>query len=401
MSMTAVLARRETQVIGLISLAHLLSHVYMLVLPPLFPLMRAELGLSYAELGLSITCFAIATAALQTPMGFVCERIGARPILVFGLLLNSLAITLVAFTSELWQLLVLMTLAGVGSSVFHPADYSILSGSVDKQRIGRAFAFHTFGGSIGFALAPILMVSLTALGDWRFALLVVGGVGIVLGLVILAFSGVLGEGGAPRKKGGAGLLTWRSLLTSKPILLFLLFYIGTACANGAITQFSVAALVEIYDVPLALANTGLTTYMLASLAVVLPGGWLADKTTRHNLVLIVCFGISAVLIALVGFGGMPFWVAIAMIGVAGATRGLVNASRDVLVRHAAPEGSVGTVFAFVTTGFAVGQAVSPAIYGVLMDTGAPDVIFLVSAGFSVLCILTAFATTGETAKAAA
>jgi len=399
MSMTAVAARRETQVIGLISLAHLLSHLYMLALPPLFPLMREDIGVGYAELGLAITCFAAASGVLQTPMGFICERFGARPVLIAGLMLNSVSITMIGFATEMWQIMVLMTLGGVGSSVFHPADYSILSGSVSKSKIGRAFAFHTLGGSIGFALAPILMVALATAMDWRLALLTAGGVGIVLALFILAFSGIIGEGGAPSKKHG-GILSWRYLLTSKPILLLLLFYVGTACANGAITQFSVAALIEIYGIPLTLANTALTTYMLAALAVTLPGGWLADKTTRHNLVLIVCFGISAVLVALVGFGGMPFWLAVVLIGSAGAMRGLVNASRDVLVRFAAPEGSVGTVFGFVTTGFMVGQAVSPAIYGVLMDQGSPGMVFLVSAIFSILCIGTAFAT-GEKKKEAA
>ena len=392
MAMTAVEVRRETHVIGLISLAHMLSHLYMLALPPLFPLIRDDMGVSYAELGLSITCFAVATGVLQTPMGFVCERIGARPVLIAGLFLNGLSITMIAFATEFWQLLVLMTLGGVGNSVFHPADYSILSGSIQEKRLGRAFAFHTFGGSIGFALAPILMVTLATTVDWRFGLLTVGGAGMVLALFIFAFSGVLGEGGSASKRGAKGLLTWRYLLTSKPILLLLLFYIGTACANGAITQFSVAALIEIYDIPLTLANTALTAYMLAALAVTLPGGWLADRTTRHNMVLIVCFSISAVLVALVGFGGMPFWLAVLLIGSAGAMRGLVNASRDVMVRFAAPKDSVGTVFGFVTTGFMVGQAISPAIYGVMMDRGAPDLIFLVSAGFSILCIGTAFAT---------
>ena len=398
MSMTAVSARRETHVIGLISMAHMLSHLYMLALPPLFPLMRADLGWSYSQLGLGITCFAVATGLLQTPMGFVCQRIGARPVLVTGLMLNGLSITMVAFATELWQFLGLMFLGGIGNAVFHPADYSILSGSISESKLGRAFAFHTFGGSIGFALAPILMVALATTVDWRFGLLTVGGVGIVLALFILAFSAVLGESGGAKTKGSKGLLTWRYLLTSKPIMLLLLFYIGTACANGAITQFAVSALIEIYHIPLTLANTALTAYMLAALAVTLPGGWLADKTTRHNMVLIVCFSISAVLIALVGFGGMPFWLAVVLIGAAGATRGLVNASRDVMVRFTAPKDSVGTVFGFVTTGFMVGQAVSPAIYGMLMDKGSPAMIFVVSAAFSILCIGTAFATEEKKAE---
>jgi MFS family permease len=388
MTMTVGMSGRETQVVGLISFAHLLSHLYMLVLPPLFPVIRADLGLDYAALGVATAVFAIFTGALQTPMGFLCERIGSRPVLICGLFLNGAAIALVSVVDSYWQLVALMALAGVGSSVFHPADYSILSGTVNEKRLGRAFSIHTFGGSIGFAVAPFVMVSLYELTSWRMAVAIIGGIGVALSVVLLACSGVIGEGGAPKKR-SASSLTWRDMVTSPTVMLFFTFYAASSAANAGVSQFAVSALIDIYGISLASANLGLTVYMIASLIAVLPGGWLADHTKHHNVTLIVVFAVSGAMMAMVGIAGLPFWLALVLLASVGAMRGLVNTSRDIMVRHAVPGASVGTVFAFVTTGFMVGQAVAPTIYGLLMDGASPGMVFWASAGFSLVCILTA------------
>jgi len=388
MAMTLGMGRRETQVVGLISFAHMLSHLYMLVLPPLFPVIRADLGLDYAALGVATAVFAAFTGVLQTPMGFVCERIGSRPVLVCGLFLNGAAIALVSVIDSYWQLIALMALAGVGSSVFHPADYSILSGTVSEKRLGRAFSIHTFGGSIGFAIAPFVMVTLYELTNWRMAVAIIGGIGVALSIVLLACSGVIGEGGAPKKR-GAGSLTWRDMVTSPTVMLFFTFYAASSAANAGISQFAVSALIDIYGISLTTANLALTVYMIASLIAVLPGGLLADYTKHHNLTLIASFTVSGAMIAAVGLSGLPFWLALLLLASVGALRGLVNTSRDIMVRHAVPGASVGTVFAFVTTGFMFGQAVSPTIYGLLMDGASPGMVFWASAGFSLICIGTA------------
>lgn len=388
MALTAGMAGRETQVVGLISFAHLLSHLYMLVLPPLFPVIRADLGFDYAALGVATAVFALSTGVLQTPMGFLCERIGSRPVLIAGLFLNGAAISLVALVDSYWQLMALMALAGVGSSVFHPADYSILSGTVNEKRLGRAFSIHTFGGSLGFAIAPFVMVSLYELSGWRAAVAIIGGIGVLLSFVLLACSGVIGESGAPKKK-SASSLTWRDMITSPTVMLFFVFYAASSAANAGVSQFAVAALTEIYGISLTTANVVLTVYMIAQLVAVLPGGWLADNTKHHNVSLIISFSVSAVMVALVGISGLPLWLALVLLAITGALRGLVNTSRDIMVRHAVPGPSVGTVFAFVTTGFMVGQGLSPTIYGLLMDGASPGMVFWASAGFSLICILTA------------
>lgn len=383
----SIAIRHETQVVGLISVAHLLSHLYMLALPPLFPLIHGSLGISYTALGITLAVFAVTTGLLQTPMGFLCQRIGARPVLITGLLLNGAAIALVAFADSFWHFAALMFLAGVGSSVFHPADYAIISGSVAKARVGRAYAVHTFGGTAGFALAPAVMVGLAALWDWRIAVLTVGLAGVTLSLVILALSGVIGDSGG--RKPDEARTGWRELLTSRPIMLFFLFYVGMAGSNAGVAQFGVAALTEGFGTDLALATLAVTVYLFATMAGVLPGGWLADKTDRHRLVVLITIGGAGVMIVLVALG-LPFWLALIMLGGAGFMRGLVNASRDVMVRDIAQGGHVGTVFAFVTTGFLAGQAVAPAIYGLLIDLGSPAVVFWVSAGFSLLCLASLF-----------
>ncbi len=386
MSATAGTLGRDSQIIGIISFSHLLSHIYMLALPPLFPILRAELGVSYTELGLAMTVFAIATGTLQTPMGFLCERIGSRFVLVAGLIINAVAIALMAFADSLLSLYAFMALAGIGSSVFHPADYSILSGSISEHRLGRAFSIHTFGGAVGFVLAPVVMISLSTLFDWRTAFLVVGGLGILVALVILAFSGVITEGEGKKKEGER--LTLRQLLTSRPILLFFLFYAGAAAANVGVNQFSVAAMIEIYGVPLTVANSVLTLYLMAVMFGVLPGGWAADKTKHHGFLLVGGFALVSVAIALVGMDGLPFWLALGLLALVGATRGFLQASRDVMVRTIAPKGSAGTVFGFVTSGFLLGQAIAPPLYGLLLDMGSPGVVFWISAAFSVFCLVT-------------
>jgi MFS transporter, FSR family, fosmidomycin resistance protein len=115
---------------------------------------------SFAELGLVMAVMSATAGLLQTPVGFLVDRYGARPFLVGGTSLMTLSIAAMGFTSAYWQLVVLALLSGIGNSVFHPADYAILSGSIEPARLGRSFAFHTFTGSIGFATAPPATASL-------------------------------------------------------------------------------------------------------------------------------------------------------------------------------------------------------------------------------------------------
>ncbi len=378
--------KQEVQIIGLVSFAHLLSHLYMLALPPMFPQLRTDFNVGYVELGLSITAYAVTTGLLQTPVGFLVNRIGGQRVLAAGLFLNALAIALTGLATDYWQIVALMLLAGAGSSVFHPADYSILNARISIGRLGRALSSHSLAGNLGFLAAPPIMVTLAAVTNWRVAVMAIGLVGMVLGVALFFLTTLLSGVGKTKAKQKD---SWGQLLGSPKILMLFAFYVLSSAANSGMVHFSVVAFKEIYGLPVTVTAVALTAYQGLQMAAVLPGGWLADKIENHELILALCFALSGVCVLVAGAGGLPFWIVIVMLGMAGAMRGLVNASRDVSVRHAASDGvSVGTLFGFVTTGYSGGQIIGPSIYGWLMDFGRPELVFWASAGFSTLAITT-------------
>ena len=176
---------RDTRVNLLLGSGHFLSHFYQLCLPPMFIAWQQAFDVSFAELGLVMAVMSATAALLQTPMGFLVDRYGARPFLVGGTLLMTFSIAAMGFATTYWQIVVLALLSGVGNSVFHPADYAILSGSIDPARLGRSFAFHTFAGNIGFAAAPPATTALMLLVGWRGALVLVGLLGLPVVVAIV------------------------------------------------------------------------------------------------------------------------------------------------------------------------------------------------------------------------
>jgi MFS transporter, FSR family, fosmidomycin resistance protein len=389
----ALPARQDLKVMSLIGIGHFFSHFYILLLPPLFPLLKGEFGVDYVELGFAIALLNGVTALTQAPVGFLVDRFGARGILIAGLALFSLSIGLVGVWPSYSVLLLLMVLAGLGNSVFHPADYAILSAAVDTQRMGRAFSIHTFGGYAGFAAAPPVIVALAAAFGWRLALLLAGVAGLVVSAVMLANSGVLrADTDAVRRRSassaaGAG---WK-LLLSPPILMALLFFVMLAFSLGGYTSFSVAALEAIYHVDLAAATVPLTVYLTASTLGVLLGGWIADRTRQHHQVVAGCFLLVALFSAAVPLLKPPILLVSLLFAGAGLFSGVVAPSRDMMVRAVTPPGSSGKVFGFVTTGFSIGGIAGPLLFGLLLDLSDPGNLFWTIAGLSLLTLVLVFA----------
>ena len=372
----------------------MLSHIYPLALPPLLIPITQSLGMSTLEWGIVLGVFAISTGILQTPVGFLVERVGGRKVLIVGLLIFSSAFFLVGMVaSSFWELLILMAIAGIGNSVFHPADYSLISSSVGEERLGRAYSIHTFVGHFGFLAGPILSATLEPMIGWRGAMMTIGGIGLALTLVLIVFQGLISEGNEVKKKASIKQ-SLRELLTSRPILLFFLFYMGSSIANFGVTQFSVAAFQGMYGFPPATAVIALTVYQMATFFLILPGGLLADRTDRYDAILMTGFGVAGVSVFLAGTDLFPYWVVVGLLAIGGAMRGAANTSRDVAVRHIATDVPIGAVFGFVSTGFLVGQGLGGPIYGWLFETYPPQTVFYASAAFSVLALVTIFFNTG-------
>jgi MFS transporter, FSR family, fosmidomycin resistance protein len=381
----------ELRVIGSVSAAHFLSHFYFLLLPPVFMAVRGEYGVNYTELGFAITVFNIVSAIFQTPAGFLADRVGPFVVLVVGLALEAIAFALVGAVHSYWFLVFMFGVAGLANTVFHPADYALLSHHIPKERVGRAFSFHTFAGILGGAVAPASVLLLEKFIGWRGAFIAAAIAGIIVTLVLVMLRSDFTQGPhiTTRAKADAGETTnnW-DLLTSGPILRSFAFFTVLAVSAIGIQNYSIAALHDLFGTPPGIANAALTSNLLLSAIGVAVGGVIVGRIGNHGLFAafgITVSGISLLVIAFADFGTATLLL---VMGVSGFASGVIMPSRDMLVREVTPPGSFGTVFGFVTTGFNVAGVLFPVVFGALMDYGQPRAVFIVSAVCCFLAIAT-------------
>jgi MFS family permease len=382
--------RRNARVLAVIGSAHALSHFYLLALPPLFPLIKAEFDVSYAQLGLLLTLLNLATGAAQIPAGFLTDRVGARALLLGGVALMGASTMLLGLSGSYGMMLAVVVLAGIGNSVIHPTDYVIMSAAIEPHWLARAFSIHTFAGNVGFVLAPMTMILLATVVGWRGALVCAGLLaGLVLAALLLFGRDLQGEGRPRAGRGpaaGAAPVDSRRLLLSAPILLLLGFYMLTAMVTSGVQSFSVTALVTVQGIDLGAANSVLTAFLVAGSAGILLGGILADRTRRYALVTSVAFGAAAVLLLLPAIVALSALLLSMLFALVGLLQGSVRPARDMMVRAVTPPGATGRVFAFVMTGLNIGSAITPLLFGLLLDLGEPRLLFWLLAGFFLLAI---------------
>ncbi len=377
--------RRSNRVNWLIATGHFLAHFYVLCLPPLFLAWQAAFHASFAELGLALALMSGTTALLQTPVGFLVDRHGARPFLVGGIVLMSGGIAAMGFATAYWQIVACAIVSGIGNSVIHPSDYAILAGSVEQERMGRAFALHTFAGNVGFAAAPPTMALLMLTVGWRVSVIGVGLVGVAAAGLVLVQSRILLEGKRPARKRPA--VAGHKLLASRTLLLFFGFYMLGAMAGSGVQAWLITVLHQVHGVGLADASGALTGYTVGATLGVLLGGVFADAFGAYLLSFTI--GISLVCGALwlvVGAVAMPLLATIGAMLASGLAIGCTRTPRDMMLREAVPASEMGKVFGFVSSGLPLGSALTPVPFGFLIDRGHPEWILALAAGLLALSL---------------
>ncbi|MGH7079733.1 MAG: MFS transporter [Acetobacteraceae bacterium] len=365
---------REARVNLLIATGHFLSHFYMLCLPPLFIAWQASFHVSYAALGLTVALLSAVTAILQTPVGFLVDRYGARPFLIGGAALMALSIAAMGLATSYPEILALAALSGIGNSVIHPCDYAILSGSVSRHRVGRAFSFHTFAGNLGFVAGPPVTIGLALVFGWRGALGIVGLVGLPLVALILWQSQILSDHPEQAEQAATPKLSGRALLMTRAMLLFLVFYVMTSMASTGVQAWLIIILHKVRGMDVTVASSVLTAYLVGVSGGVLVGGWLSDRTTRHLRLVVMLTVPAGLLFFAVALLPLPIALDVASVFAAGLLFGMSRTPRDMMVKTASPAGQVGVVFGFVSTGLPLGSAITPVPFGFLIGAGYPAMV---------------------------
>jgi len=394
--------RSDVKVTGLVCIAHLMSHFYALVAPPIFFLMRDEFGIGYAALGLATTMFYVASGFLQTPAGFLVDRLGGKMVLVGGLALISVGTMLIGFAPTYPFLVAAFMIAGAGNSVFHPADMAILNARIAPVRLGHAFSMHAVSGNLGWVAAPAFSVAIATAFGWRMAMIAAGGIGLAVALLI-ALHPALGDAGhraaAPRHAAAPGassqvrkgLGSDLRLLISLPVLTCFSFFVFSSMTTVGMQTFSIPAMADLYGVPVVVATGTLTGYLVGAVVGTLAGGFIASRTHRHDAAAIAAILIAMVFVLVLASGTLPQIMLLVAMVIAGFFVGTVNPSRDIIIRDVTPAHARGKVYGFVYSGIDLGSSIGPPLIGWLLDTGHPRLVFLASSGSLLLCAATMFA----------
>ncbi|MCG2583367.1 MFS transporter [Massilia sp. TS11] len=389
---------QDARVIGVIGVAHGVSHFFHLILVALFPWIRPAFALSYAELGLLMTVFFVVSGIGQALAGFVVDRVGALKVLMAGLACLALSALVLAGAASYPMLLLGSLLAGLGNSVFHPADYSLLNHHVSKPNLAHAFSVHGISGNLGWGSAPLLLGAVAAVAGWRVALLTAAALPLLMLVVLAAERARLEFAPVAHAAGGQGGAL--AFLRLPAVWMSFGFFFLTAAALSGIQGFASSALVSTYGISLATATAAYSGYMFASAGGMVVGGFLAARARSHDRTIAGAFTLAALLALLLASATVPAWSVVPLLAVIGFASGVAGPSRDLLIRAAAPRHATGRVYGVVYSGLDSGLALGPLAFGLIMDGGHPHWVFIGVALFQFLAIATAVGV-GSEGRAAA
>ncbi|MBB5217071.1 MFS transporter [Parapusillimonas granuli] len=381
---TPDLKRRDWSIIGLIGLVHGTSHFFQLVLPTLYLSLANEYGYDFVKLGFLASVFFLVSCLGQASSGFVVDRIGPAPVLRFGLSCFIVSAALIGLSNGYFMLVAAAAIGGIGNSIFHPVDYSIINHRVSQKRLGHAFSTHGLTGNLGWALTPVFMAAIIYAADWRTAAF---GAGALVAAVLLttwlgrdllagrnqplptageAASGASAQTDLARKSVAE---TLAALLVQPALWGAFLFFLFTSVSLSAVQNYTIPMLGEVYGIDKIMAGSALSSYMVAAAAGMIAGGFLVGATPNTERTVAVSLFLAGGLLVVLAGGAVPPSLAMVLVALAGFCSGVSAPSRDMLIRRVTPKGATGTVYGLVYSGMDVGSSLGPVSFGLLMDAG--------------------------------
>lgn len=381
----------DTRLMILIGAVHGVSHFFQLVLPALFPWLMPAFGFDFTEAGILMAVFFVASGLGQLPAGFLVDHAGPRRALLGGIACFVLSALVLAVADRHAWLLLSAALAGLGNSVFHPADFSILNHRVSGARLGRAFSVHGLAGSMGWAVAPVLLTAVATAADWRWAALASAALAGVAWVAVWRARELVVDHEQPaliRKSSSGGAFAF---LGSRVIWLCFLFFALVNAAFAALQHFGTPLLHAFYDLNLPAAAAALTALLAGSAAGIFVGGILVGRSVSEERLINQALAATAVIASVLALGAAPAWSVTSLLVAMGFTIGLPGPARDLLVRRSAlAQGGArvyGRVYGFVYAGVDVGVALSPLLFGPLMDGSRFAAVFAAVAVMQLLAML--------------
>jgi MFS transporter, FSR family, fosmidomycin resistance protein len=373
---------QDTRVISLITLAHGLSHFYQILIASLFAFISPDLGLSYTQLGILIALFFAASGIGQVASGFAVDAFGGRRLLIGGLMMCGLAHVAAGLASGFATLAIAALFAGIGNSVFHPADFSLMNHLVSQKRLSWAFSLHAIGGNIGYVLSPIFAVAAHKQLGWHGALLLAGGAGVALALWLMIEPSLRENVKTKPVTSAAGLSAKELIapLLSPVIFMAFAFFCVTTFYSVSISSFGPALFRDVHGHSIEQGTLLLSLYLVSQTLGMLLGGWVGSTGVAPGRTASLATLSAGVIACGLFFAPLSFaWLTAILLSV-GLCVGIVSPSRDLLIKKAAPKNALGRAYGVVYSGFDVGASVAPIIYGSLIDHRLGLVVFACAVG---------------------
>ena len=380
--MTAIAAlpdsapKKSFRDVWIITAAHSLTHWYPATFYLLLPLIGKELGLTYSQIGLVMTCQYAAGAIANIPGGMVVDTVGRKGFLMaLSLFWVGFPYLLIGFTHSYAMLLLCMSLVGIGNNLWHPTAIPTLANRYPENK-GLVLSIHGMGGNVGDALAPLVIGALLTLLPWREIVLVNVIPGLLMSGLLMVFLGSVTlsrkkkiDKPAPAAESGQSVTQYfaglKALLRNRNLI-----YLSTSSAFRAMTQNALLTFLPVflaYEMGYNPFWVGLCMFAMqaAGFAASPISGHLSDKMGRRQIIM-VSMGMTALVLVFMAFAGRStaFVFFIAILGF------FLYAIRPVLqawLLESTPKNMGGTSIGILFAVQAAGSAVSPLIGGFLAD----------------------------------